>query len=51
MMSFLTERQNGLQSGKKNCILHLLKDRNTGGHTTPLPDTPYMLALKTASSA
>jgi len=40
-----------LRNAKKNCILHLSRDRNTGGHKIPLPDTPYMLALNTASSA
>jgi hypothetical protein len=45
-------RFNGLQNAKKNCILHLSTDRNTGGHNKmQVPDTPYMLALKTASSA
>jgi len=31
--------------------LHVSRDRNTGGSKMPAPDTPYMLASKTASSA
>jgi len=37
-----------LRNAKKNCILRLSTDRNTGGQGTipPFPDTPYILALK-----
>jgi hypothetical protein len=31
--------------------MHLLTDRNIGVEKQPVPDTPYMLALKSASSA
>jgi hypothetical protein len=52
MTYFTAGRRSGLQNAKKNCILHLSTDRNTGAHNKMLvPDTPYMLALKTASSA
>jgi hypothetical protein len=51
-MTYLTAgRQYGLQNAKKNCILYISRDKNTGGHETPVPDTPYILASKTASSA
>jgi hypothetical protein len=50
-MSFMAGRMTGLRNAKKNCILHLSKDRNNGVSKMSVPDTPYMLAGKTASSA
>ena len=49
-VSIGAEQQNSLQNAKKNCILHLSTDRNIGAQKAPLSDTPYMTAVKTASS-
>jgi hypothetical protein len=50
-MYFSAGRNYGLRYAKKNCILQKLTDRSIGRLKPLTPDTPYMLAVKTASSA
>jgi hypothetical protein len=48
---FFGRRSYDLQNAEINCILQEAIDRRIGRLRPPTPDTPYMLASKTASSA
>ena len=48
---FSTGWEYGLRNTEKNCILQELTDRSIGRLKLSIPDTPYMLTRKTASSA